>query len=123
MSLMMVSNASLLANRLDIAALLGSELRIQQQSRHPNHGIQRRPDLMAHSCQEFALAVGCFRGFFSFAVLPCPLALGDICKGAEDADNISFQIMGGTLFVPNQTCWPSARSGVQQYDIRVYPSP
>ena len=56
MSLMMVSSASPeLAHRLRVLALLRRQRRVEQQPRHADHPVHRRPDLVAHRGQELAL--------------------------------------------------------------------
>ena len=43
------------ADDLRELALLGVEVRLQQQARHPDHPVERRADLVAHAGQELAL--------------------------------------------------------------------
>ena len=80
MSLMTVSSESAEEWAISKAlALLRSQRRIQRQLRHPDHGVDRRADFVAHVSEEFALARLAFSAT-ALALINCPraLALGDI---------------------------------------------
>ena len=62
-------------------ALLARELGAQQEVGHADHRVHRRPDLVAHRCQEGALRLRRRLG-----LLPGALELGDVVVDAEEAD-------------------------------------
>ena len=62
-------------------ALLAGELGAEQQVGHADHGVHRRPDLVAHRREEGALRLG--RGL---GLLAGALELGDVVVDAEEAD-------------------------------------
>ena len=75
---------------LRIVALLGSELRVQQEPGHPDHRVERRPDLVAHGGQERALRLGCGLGVPSRL-----LELADVVVKAVEADRLARDDYGG----------------------------
>ena len=73
---MTCSSASPLdADDLGELALLRRQLRVEQQAGHPDDGVHRRPDLVAHRREEGAL-----RARRRLRLLARPLELGDVAR-------------------------------------------
>ena len=66
-------------------ALLRRQLGAEQQAGHADHGVHRRPDLVAHRRQERALRLGRRLG-----LLARLLELGDVVVDAEEADALAL---------------------------------
>ena len=71
------------AHRLRIAHLLGREVRIEQQARHPDHAVHGSPDLVAHAGQEVALRPAGGLGRLLEPLLGGELPLDDPGLGAD----------------------------------------
>ena len=84
-------------------ALLVRQLRVEQEIGHPDHGVHRRPDLMAHRGQEGALGLRRRLGLLAGA-----LELGDVVVDAEEADVGAVQV-SGTSISSTWTTVPSRR--------------
>ena len=65
-------------------ALLRRQLGAEQQSGHADHGVHRRPDLVAHRREERALRLRRRLG-----LLARLLELGDVVVDAEEADALA----------------------------------
>ena len=89
-----------LLDRFDIGALLGNELRFQQQPRHAQHAVHRRADLVAHGGEEARF--GAARRFGAVARFGQRFferfALGDVAPDALHFDQTPASITQREIF-------------------------